>query len=247
MSGHSKWSTIKRQKGINDAKRGQAFTKLSIAITLAVRQGGGVADPDSNFKLRLAVEAARAANMPKDNIERAIERASGKQAADLEEITLEGFGPGGFSVIVETLTDNRQRTIPEVKSVFSKSGGNLGNEGSVLYQFEKKGVVTLSKNGKSLDDIFLIAADCGAEDLEDAGEEVLVYTKPDDLGKARDELAGQGLAVKGAELTWKPIVMFPIADKEAAEKALQFLDKLDSMDDVQKVYANFDIPDELIG
>lgn len=247
MSGHSKWSTIKRQKGANDAKRGQIFTKLSKVITLAVTQGGGVGDPDSNFKLRLAVEAARAANMPKENIERAISRASGKQDANLEEATYEGFGPGGFSIIVETLTDNKQRTVAEVKNIFNKNGGSLGSEGSVAYQFEKKGAITVTKDGKTLDDIFLLAADSGAEDVEDAGEEVLVYSKPEDLAKSRSSLIDQGLTVTGAELIYKPIVMNEISDKESAEKALSFLDKMESLDDVQKVYANVDIPDELMG
>ncbi len=252
MSGHSKWSTIKRQKGANDAKRAQLFTKLSKGITLAVQQGGGVGDPDSNFKLRLAVESARAANMPKDNIERAIARASGKQEANLEEAKYEGFGPGGFSVIVETLTDNNQRTVAEVKNAFNKNGGNLGNEGSVLYQFERRGVITVSKDpsagsgqGHSLDDVFLLAADSGAEDVEDADDHVLVYTKPEDLAKARDGLSSQGLTISEAELIWRPVVITEITDKESAEKALNFVDKLESLDDVQKVYVNFDIPDEL--
>ena len=246
MSGHSKWATIKRQKGANDIKRGQLFTKLSKAITIAVRQGGGVADPDSNFRLRLAIDSARTANMPKDNIDRAIQRASGKQEANLEEALYEGFGPGGFSVIVETLSDNKQRTVSEVKNIFDKNGGNIGNQGSVQYQFEKKGMITVAKNGKTLDDIFLIAADNQAEDIEDAENDVFVYTAPSDLAKVRNILAEQGLVVKGAELTWRPIVISSIVDKASAERALNFLEKLDSLDDVQKVYANFDIPDEVM-
>jgi len=246
MSGHSKWATIKRQKGANDAKRGQLFTKLSKAITIAVRQGGGVPDPDSNFRLRLAIEAARTANMPKDNIERAIDRASGKQAAILEEATYEGFGPGGFSVVVEAYTDNKLRTVSEVKNIFNKSGGNMGAQGSVMYQFEKKGVITVEKNGKSLDDIFLIAADSGVEDIEDAGVEVLLYTKPEDVTKIKDELSKNSLKVKTFELVFRPVVISAISDKNSAERALSFIDKLESLDDVQRVYANFDIPDELI-
>jgi len=246
MSGHSKWATIKRQKGANDAKRGQLFTKLSKAITITVRQGGGVADPDSNFRLRLAVEAARAANMPKDNIDRAIQRASGKQAETLEEAVYEGFGPGGFSVVVETFTDNKLRTVSEVKNVFNKNGGNMGAQGSVMYQFEKKGVITVEKAGKSLDDIFLIAADSGIDDIEDADENVLLYTKPDDVTKIKDELSKNGLTVNTFELIFKPIVLNGISDKVSAERALSFIDKLESLDDVQRVSANFDIPDELI-
>lgn len=246
MSGHSKWATIKRQKGANDAKRGQLFTKLSKAISIAVRQGGGSPDPDSNFRLRLAIESARAANMPKENIERAIQRASGKQEAILEEATYEGFGPGGFSVVVEAFTDNKLRTVSEVKNVFNKNGGNMGAQGSVMYQFEKKGVITVEKNGKSLDDIFLIAVDNGVEDIEDAGAEVLLYTKPEDVTKVKDELSKNELMVKTFELLFRPVVISAISDRNTAEKALSFIDKLESLDDVQRVYANFDIPDELI-
>lgn len=246
MSGHSKWATIKRQKGANDAKRGLLFTKLSSAITIAVRQGGGSPDPDSNFRLRLAIEAARAASMPKENIERAIQRAAGKQADMLEEAVYEGFGPGGFSVIVEAFTDNKLRTVSEVKNIFNKSGGSMGAQGSVMYQFEKMGVITVNKNGKSLDDIFLVAADLGVEDIEDAGDEVLLYTKPEDVAKIRDGLMQSGLEIKTFELTFRPVVINTIDSKDAADKALSFIDKLDSLDDVQKVYANFDIPDELM-
>ncbi|HZE87813.1 MAG TPA: YebC/PmpR family DNA-binding transcriptional regulator [Methylomirabilota bacterium] len=246
MSGHSKWATIKRQKGANDAKRGQLFTKLSKAISIAVRQGGNVADPNSNFRLRLAIEAAKASNMPKENIERAVQRASSKQDANLEEALYEGFGPGGFSVIVEAFTDNKQRTVAEVKNIFDKNGGSMGNQGSVQYQFEKKGMITVSKNGKILDEIFLIAADNQAEDVEEATDEVFVYTKPENLAKVRDVLADQGIVVKSAELTWKPIVISSIAEKSIVERALVFLEKLENLDDVQKVYANFDIPDEIM-
>ncbi|MGI8420621.1 MAG: YebC/PmpR family DNA-binding transcriptional regulator [Candidatus Levyibacteriota bacterium] len=246
MSGHSKWATIKRQKGANDTKRGQLFTKLSKTITLAVQQGGGIVDPDSNFRLRLAIESARGANMPKENIERAIVRASGKQGVQLEEAIYEGFGPGGFSVVVEALTDNILRTVSEVKMTFNKNGGNMGAQGSVMYQFEKKGVITLEKKGKSLDDIFVIVVDNGADDIEDADTEVLLYTKPEDVAKVRDALNEQGLSVKTSELTLRPIVNSVIDDKVAAEKALGFIEKLEDLDDVQKVYANFDIPDELI-
>lgn len=246
MSGHSKWATIKRQKGANDAKRGQLFTKLSKAITIAVRQGGGSPDPESNFRLRLAIEAARTANMPKDNIERAIQRASGKDASILEEATYEGFGPGGFSVVVETFTDNKLRTVSEVKNVFNKNGGSMGAQGSVMYQFEKKGVITVGKNGQTLDDIFLVAADSGVEDIEDADSVVLLYTTPENVTKIKDEISNNGLDVQTYELLFRPVVINSITEKASAERALSFIDKLESLDDVQKVYANFDIPDELI-
>lgn len=253
MSGHSKWATIKRQKGVKDIRRGQIFTKLSSAITVAVRQGGNVADPEGNFKLRLAVEAARAANMPKENIDRAITRAAVKQEANLEEVVYEGFGPGGFSFIVEAFTDNKQRTVAEVKNTIEKNGGTMGAQGSVMYQFEHKGLITVAKNGRSFDDIFSIAVDSGAEDVEDVpssdgttGDEVLIYSKPEDLAKVRTFLAGKGIIIQNAELIYKPVVLFPISDKIFLEKAVSFLEKLEELNDVQKVFANFDIPDGIM-
>jgi len=194
----------------------------------------------------LAIEAARAANMPKENIERAIQRASGKQEETLEEATYEGFGPGGFSVVVETFTDNKLRTVSEVKNIFNKNGGSMGAQGSVMYQFEKKGALTVAKDGKSIDEIFLIAADNGVEDIEEAGDEILLYTKPEEIAKIKDVLFQNGLNIKTFEIIFRPVVISPIADKVSAEKAISFVDKLDSLDDVQKVYANFDIPDELL-
>lgn len=246
MSGHSKWKTIKRQKGVKDAKRGAIFTKHSNAITVAVKQGGNIADPEGNFKLRLAIEAARADNMPKENIDRAIAKAAGKEGVNLEEAVYEGFGPGGFSVVVEAFTDNKQRTVAEVKNAFEKNGGTMGAQGSVMYQFERKGVITIVKKEKSSDDIFAIAVDSGAEDVEEAGDEALIYSKPEDLAKVRTYLAGKGIAIQNAELVYNPIVLFPITDKTIAEKAVAFLEKLEELEDVQKVFANFDIPDAIM-
>ncbi len=240
MSGHSKWATIKRQKGANDAKRGQQFTKLSMAITIAVKQGGNVVDPDGNPRLRLAIDAARAANMPKENIERAIQRASGGQAGDMSEVVYEGFGPGGISVIVEAITDNKQRTTPEIKSLFDKNGGTLGVPGSVSYQFEQKGLITVAKNEKSLDDIFLIAAENGAEDVEDGEGECFVYTSPQELAQVKQALSDVGLDVTGAEITRRPIVNKLVDDPATSDKIFAFMEKLESHDDVQKVFANFD-------
>ena len=174
MSGHSKWAQIKRQKGINDQKRGKTFTKLGNAITISVRQGAGVGDPNQNFRLRLAIDAARAANMPKENIERAIERAKGAKAGDLEEVIYEGFAPGGVSVIIEAATDNSMRTTSEIKSIFNKAGASFGQPGSVAYQFKHVGQVIIKKGTKSFDDIFALALDSGAEDLEEAGDEVFI-------------------------------------------------------------------------
>lgn len=238
MSGHSKWSTIKRQKGANDAKRGQAFTKMSKAITMAVRQGGGIADPESNFKLRLAIDVARSANMPKDTIDRAIQRATGKSDVVMHEAIYEGFGNGGFSVIVEAITDNKQRTTPEIKSLFDKHGGTLGVPGSVQYQFEQKGEITVKKDGKTLDDIFMLAAEGGADDVEDAEDEVVIYTSPELLSKVRQALVNQGVIINQAEIVYKPIVTKPLSAQEV-EKAISFLEKIEDHDDVQKVYANF--------
>lgn len=247
MSGHSKWSTIKRQKGAADIRRGQVFTKLSNAITLSVREGGGIADPNANFRLRLAIEAAKNANMPKENIERAINRASGSQANNMEEVVYEGFGPGGFGLIVEAITDNKNRTTPVIKNLIEKNGGSLGSPGTVSYQFEQKGLVIVEKNGKQLDEIFSIAVDSGAEDVEEAGEEVLIYTRPEQLAIVRDAVAIQGYRIKSAELIRKPIVIKGIEDRVLAEKALSFMQKIEELDDVQRVYANFDIPDTFIG
>ncbi len=241
MSGHSKWSTIKRQKGANDAKRGLAFTKLSNAITMAVREGGGITDPNGNFRLRLAIDAARAENMPKDTIERAITRGEGKNAAEMFDVVYEGFGPGGFSVIVEAITDNKQRTTPEIKSIFDKSGGTLGVPGSVNYQFAQKGQIIVSKDGKTLDEIFLVAVDLGAEDLEEEEEDVIIYTSPEELSKVRSSLEENGLPIKSAELLYKPIVIKDMTDPQDTEKAITFMEKLEDHGDVQKVYANFAI------
>lgn len=244
MSGHSKWKTIKHQKGIADAKRGKIFTKLSMAISIAVRQGGS-GDPESNPRLRLAIDTARNANMPKENIDRAITRALGKQASEMEEVTYEGFGPGGFSMIIEAITDNKMRTTPEVKNKIEKMGGNLGTPGSVSYQFEQKGQISIEKGDKSIDDIFLIAADSGAEDIEEVGEEILIYSRPEDLAKVRDSLLENKIVVKNAELIRKPTMHIQLNDLASAQKAINFTDSLEELDDVQKIYANYDIPDEI--
>lgn len=245
MSGHSKWKTIKRQKGAADAKRGQAFTKMANAIIMCVRQSSN-GDPSQNFKLRLLVDKARAINMPKDNIERAIERGLGKgDKGTFDEVVYEGFAPGGVSVIVEAVTDNKMRTTPEVKNVFDKNGGSMGTPGSAAYQFQKKGYICVKKENKTIDDIFLIAADAGAEDIEDAGDEVHIYTNPDALSKVREALMSQGIAIEDAELQRKPTLLVHITDKEMAERVLSFMEKLEDMDDVQKVYANYDISDEI--
>lgn len=237
MSGHSKWATIKRQKGANDAKRGALFTKLSKAITIAVMAGGGIGDIAQNFRLRLAVEAARSGNMPKDTIERAIEKAAGKSGGTLEEVVYEGFGPGGVGIIVEAATDNKNRTTSEVQNVFNKNGGNLGAMGSVAYQFKKMGQLLVEKGNKNFDDLFLEAADAGAEDVEDSDTMAYVYTQPNDVAKVKDKLTEKGIAVKEMELVWQPTMTVPV-DEVTGEKIVNLLEKLEELDDVQKTYSN---------
>ncbi|MDO8582998.1 MAG: YebC/PmpR family DNA-binding transcriptional regulator [bacterium] len=238
MSGHSKWATIKRAKGAADLKRGLTFTKISNAITIAVKTSGGISDPNSNFKLRLAVDAARTANMPKENIERAIQKALGKDAGELQEVIYEGFAPEGVSVIIEAATDNNLRTTSEIKSVFNKEGGNFGQPGSVAYQFESKGEITLPKDGKTLDQIFEAAVESGAEDVLESEDNFIVYTVPTDLAKISGILKEKGFAIKEAGLIRKPVVEMPIEDPEKIEKVMNFLGKLEELDDVQKVYSN---------
>lgn len=246
MSGHSKWAQIKRQKGVADTKRGQAFTKMANAISIAVRAGGGIGDPAQNFHLRLEMEKARAINMPKENMLRAIERGMGKGGkGELFEVVYEGFAPSGISVIVEAVTDNKMRTTPEIKSLFDKNGGTLGNQGSVSYLFSQMGQITVIKNGKTMDDIFLIAVDLGAIDVEDGGGEVFIYTSPSDLARIKEDIA-QIFDVTDASLIRKPSMTVSLTQKEIAEKVLSFIEKIESHDDVQKVYANFDIADSVL-
>ena len=238
MSGHSKWSTIKRQKSLNDQKRGKTFTKLANAITIAVKQGGGTTDPSFNFKLRLAVDSARAANMPKENIDRAIKRAAEKGAGDLTEVSYEGFAPGGVSVIVEAATDNSTRTTAEVKSIFNKAGASFGQPGSVSYQFKHVGRIIAKKGNRTFDELFSLALDGGAEDIEDAGEEVFVYTSMHDLAKVRGALAQSGVEIAEADLTREPVVAMEITDPDILNKVENFVSSLEELDDVQKVYTN---------
>jgi YebC/PmpR family DNA-binding regulatory protein len=238
MSGHSKWAQIKRQKGANDAKRGLQFTKLSNAITLAVRQGGGIGDPAQNFRLRLAIEAARASNMPKDNIERAIERATSKTAGAMEEVVYEGFGPGGIALIVEAATDNKNRTVSEVKNLLEKNGGTMGQMGTVAYQFKQNGILMVAKDANvHVDDVLLAAADMGAEDVEDTQDVIVVTTAPSDLAKVREGLVQAGYTVTDAQIVRTPTL--PVAvDNVTAEKVLALMEKLEELDDVQNVFSN---------
>lgn len=239
MSGHSKWSTIKRQKGVADQKRGQLFTKFSFAITMAVKQGGGVADPNSNFKLRLAVDKAKASNMPKDSIDRAIQKAAGSKDGDMVELVYEGFAPGGVAVIVETVTDNKQRTISEVKNIFDKNGGSLGNPGSVAYMFVKTGEITAKKDGRSSDDLLSFGLEAGADDMEEADDVVFYYIDQANLMNLRKFLTEKGIVLEDAQLVYRPKNLVP-CDEETAEKVMNFVEKLEDLDDVQKVYTNIE-------
>ncbi|MFN2418223.1 MAG: YebC/PmpR family DNA-binding transcriptional regulator [Candidatus Limnocylindria bacterium] len=244
MSGHSKWSQIKRQKGANDAKRGALFTKLAREIITAARQGGP--DQDANYRLRMAVDKAKANSMPAENIKRAVERAtgSGADAEQYEEVTYEGLGPGNVAVIVAAMTDNRNRTASEIRSVFSKSGGALS---TVAWQFEQRGLISLPLNGSDPDDVTMAAIDAGASDVgsPNAGA-IIVTTEPADLESVRRTLAQGGLEAATAELSMEPTTRVEIGDEKTARQVLQFMERLEDLDDVQNVYANFDIPDALM-
>lgn len=245
MSGHSKWAQIKRQKGVNDSKRGQIFTKMAREIMVAARQGG--ADPDANFRLRLAVQRARQINMPMENIQRAIARATGTGEGDtqLEEVTYEGYGPGGVAIFVEAVTDNRNRTVAEVRNVFTRGGGNLGENGSVAWLFDPRGVIAVNTDGKDPDEITLAAIDAGAVDVNQDDKTVEVYTEYEDLEKVRRALEGAGVEVESAERTMVPKTMVPL-DEGKSQQVLRLLEKLEDLDDVQGVSTNLDIPEELV-
>ena len=240
MAGHSKWSQIKRQKGINDAKRGAVFTKLGNQIAVAARSGG--TDPAMNPSLAMVIEKAKAANMPMSNIQRAIDRVADKSAAVLEEITYEGYGPGGIGIIIETATDNRNRTYPEVRTALTKNGGNIAEPGSVAFQFTRKGVLRVQAQGE---EALLTILDAGAEDAVEEDGEIIVYTDAKELANVRDELKNAGLPVKEAELAYVPNNMVEITDTETAKKAMKLLDVLDDLDDVVNVHSNMEIADSV--
>lgn len=244
MSGHSKWSQIKRQKGVNDARRGALFTKFSREIILAAREGGG--DPAGNFKLRLAVQRAKAANMPNDNIERAIAKGTGAGSeVQLEEITYEGYGPGGTAILVSVLTDNRNRTVAEIRHRFTRAGGNLGETGSVGWQFDAKGVITVPVDGKDPDEIALQAIDAGADDVQVQGDAVEVQTDPAALEAVRKALEASGLPIENADFAMVPKATIELEEK-TAHAALRLLEALEDLEDVQRVYSNADFSDEVL-
>jgi len=242
MSGHSKWASIKHQKGIKDARRGASFTKFANLISVAARGG---ADPTMNFKLRLAVDAARKAGVPNANIDRAVRRGAGQDdGAAFEQITYEGYGPGGVAVLVETATDNRNRTASDVRSTFSKHGGSLGTSGSVAYQFSQRGLLAIP--APDLDLATMDAIDTGAEDVEEGDHELIVYTKPTELDTVRKALAAKGYEADKAELAFEPNNTVPVTDADTARKLLRLMDALDELDDVTATYANFDIDPALM-
>jgi len=244
MSGHSKWSTIKRAKGVTDAKRSAVFTKVAREISVAARQGGG--DPDANYRLRLAIEKARSVNMPADNIKRTIEKATGGgDAEQFEEIVYEGYGPGGVAVLVEAATDNRNRTAADVRSLFTKAGGQLAGSGAVAWQFEPRGLITVPSKAGDADDVALAAIDAGADDVDTSDVDLIeIYTSPADLERVRTALEGAGIAIDSAEseMVAKQHVEL---DENRARQNLRLIESLEDLDDVQRVTANFEIPEEL--
>ena len=239
MSGHSKWSQIKRQKGVADARRGQLFTKLSRELVIAVRQGGS--NPETNFRLRLAMQKARDNNMPLDSIERAIKRGSGgTEGANVIEAAYEGYGPGGAAILLEALTDNRNRTIAEIRNVFSRGGGSLGESGCVTWLFEPKGVITVEAG--DAEELALYVIDAGAEDIKIIDSSLEIHTKPEDLEGLRRTLTERNLAIVSAEVLMVPKSVVMLEEK-AALQTMRLLDKLEELDDVQRVFTNADFPD----
>jgi YebC/PmpR family DNA-binding regulatory protein len=245
VSGHSKWASIKHKKAATDARRGQLFTKLARAIAVAAREGGG--DPDANFTLAAAIEKARTYSMPKDNIQRAIDRGTGAgdDAQQIERVLYEGYGPGGAAIMVEALTDNRNRTSAEVRHAFEKHGGSLGEPGSVAWQFESKGVVVLEGDRYGEEDL-LAAIDAGAEDVAEDGDLIKVTSGPASLAAVREALEASGVEVQSAELSMEPKAVVEVREESEARALMRLMETLDDHDDVEAVHANFDIPAELL-
>ncbi len=244
MSGHSKWSSIKHQKGVADARRGQLFTKLTREIIVAVRQGGN--NPEANYRLRLAIQKARGNNMPLDNIEKAIKRGSGTlEGATLVEMVLEGYGPSGVAILIQALSDNRNRTLQDVRNIFSRSGGSLGESGCVAWLFDSKGLIAVETNDLDAEELALNAIDAGAEDVKVENNYVEIYTKPEELEMVRTALDQKNLPIASAELSMLPKTMVELEEK-AALQTLKLLDKLEGLDDVQHVFSNIDFSDSTL-
>jgi YebC/PmpR family DNA-binding regulatory protein len=243
MSGHSKWSTIKRKKSAEDAKRGKMFTRLARDITLAARNGG---DPNANPALRLAIEKAKAANMPKENIERAIKRGTGElEGGAPEEVMYEGYAPHGVALLIKCLTDNRNRTLAEVRRVLNRGGGSLAEAGAVTWMFESKGLITIERGGRDPDDLFMMAVDAGAEDVDVSSEIVEVYTEPSDLRIVAEALQKRGIKIEEAELSMVPKTLVSLDEKETLQ-VLHLIEQLEELEDVQQIYSNLDVPEEIL-
>ena len=242
MSGHSKWSTIKRAKGVNDARRGQLFTKLAKEIIVAARQGGG--EPDMNFRLRIVIQKARDSNMPNDSIERAIKRGTGDGAGQdqMAEVYYEGYGPGGTAIMVEALTDNKNRTVSDVRSTLSKWGGNMADAGSVAWQFQQRGVVVVEAAPEEQEELTLAAIDAGADDFETVESALHTYSTPNGLEEVRKALEDRGASIKSSDLAMLPNNTIPL-DEKTAIRTMRLLDQLEELDDIQRVFSNADFPD----
>jgi YebC/PmpR family DNA-binding regulatory protein len=246
MSGHSKWANIKHKKAKTDALKGKIFTKMAREIIVAARAGGG--DPNNNFRLKIAIDNAKAANLPNDNIQRAIQKGvGGGEGANYEELRYEGYGPGGVAIMADIMTDNRNRTASEARHIFSKNGGNLGETGSVGWMFTEKGQLTVSKEDLRMsgDDLLLLALDAGAEDIEEQDESFEIYTDPSAMQEVRQKLLDGGIVIENAEVNLIPVNRVEISDIEQAKKIIKLIDSLEGHDDVQKVYTNFDLADSL--
>ena len=243
MSGHSKWAGIKHQKAINDARRGAVFTKMAREIAVAAKEGGG--DPGSNFRLRLAISKARDANMPADNIDRAIKRGTGEGGAtNYEELRYEGYGPGGVAILVDALTDNRNRTASEIRSIFTRHGSSIAEPGSVAWMFKRKGVIEVDPGARDADELGLEVIELGASDVRVEDGQLEVETEPEDFEKVREGIEKLGVKIASAEVTMSPNTTIPVGDDGEAGKLLRLMDALEDSDDVQQVYANFDIESE---
>lgn len=244
MSGHSKWSTIKRQKGVADAKRGQLFTKLAKEIILAAKQGSP--NPEQNYRLRLAIQKAKDSNMPSDNIERAIKKASGGAGgSDLVEAAFEGYGPGGVALLIQVLTDNRNRTLQEIRSVFNRGGGSMAEAGAVGWLFDQKGLISINTNSLDPEEVALWAIDAGAEDFKVEKGSIDIYTRPEDLEEVRRQLEEKNLEIENAEVSMLPKTTLDL-DTDTAEKVLKLMEKIEELDDVQQVYSNADFSEEVM-
>jgi YebC/PmpR family DNA-binding regulatory protein len=243
LSGHSKWSTIKRKKAAEDAKRGQVFTKLAKEIAIAAREGH---DPEMNYKLRLVIDKAKTANMPKDNIERAVRRGAGlEKGAELEEISYEGYGPHGVALIIQVVTDNRNRAVASIRRGFTKLGGSLGETGCVAWQFETKGYLTLAPNGLDQDEVFDVAVEWGADDVVFGDDLIEIFTSPEDFRTVREALEGRGITLESAEITLVPQTTISLNKKQTLQN-MNLIAELEELEDVQQVYSNLDISDELM-